>query len=337
MTWRERRTITILTTILLVLAAILLIVLGIRYREHRAEEEEGLAAMSGEDGLIAADPNVYTSLSYTNGTTTLSFTRSDEGLWSWDADGDFPLDETGVTGILEFLTNWRPQQVLTDQAALEGSGMDDATVSLTAATAGGGVTTLLFGKATTDGASDYVRLNGDETTVYIIDGALRRMLDVPIYDMCRLPELPALAEAEMRSVSLQGPAPAEEGAALLTTTLTAQSGGGTVSWRANGANVTDDPAVRALMEDLTALKLTKCVDYAPSEEAAEICGFESPQAVVKISYTQDDQEAELLLTVGARLPDKSGRYVRVGEEPAIYLLETALLDPMMRLAANGLE
>lgn len=336
MTWRERRTITILTTILLVLAAILLIVLGIRYREHR-EEENGLAAMSGEDGLIAADPNVYTSLSYTNGTTALSFTRNDEGIWSWDADGDFPLDETGVTGILECLTNWRPQQVLTDQEALEGSGMDDAAVSLTAVTAGGGVTTLLFGKATTDGSSDYVRLNGDETTVYIIDGALRRMLEVPIYDMCCLPELPALAEAEMRSVSLQGPAPAEEDAAPLTTTLTAQSGGGTVSWRANGANVTDDPSVRALMEDLTALKLTKCVDYVPSEEAAEICGFGNPQAVVKIAYTKDGQEAELLLTVGARLPDKSGRYVRVDEEPAIYLLETALLDPMMRLAANGLE
>lgn len=336
MTWKERRTITILTTILLVLSAILLVVLGIRYREHRDETGDAAAVQNSIDILPAADPNAYTALTYTNGTVTLSFTQDSGGVWLWDADKDFPLDDTQVTGILALLTNWRPQQVLKDREALDGSGMEDAVASLTATTAGGGTTTLLFGKATTDGLSDYVRLNGDETTVYIIDGALRRSMDIPIYDMCRLPELPALAEADMRTVTLQGPAP-EEGSAGPETILLAQSSGGTASWRCGGADVTNDSTVRALMEDLTALKVSKCVDYAPSEEAAQICGFDSPQAVLRIVYAEDGQDAELTLTVGGRLLDKSGRYVRLGEEPAIYLLETALLDPMMRIAANGLE
>lgn len=39
MTWRERRIVTILATILLVLVAALLIVLGIRFREWRADRE----------------------------------------------------------------------------------------------------------------------------------------------------------------------------------------------------------------------------------------------------------------------------------------------------------
>ena len=38
MTWKERRTVTILSIILAVLAAALLVVLGIRYREHRAAD-----------------------------------------------------------------------------------------------------------------------------------------------------------------------------------------------------------------------------------------------------------------------------------------------------------
>ena len=180
MTWKERRTITILTTILLVLSAILLVVLGIRYREHRDETGDAAAVQNSIDILPAADPNAYTALTYTNGTVTLSFTQDSGGVWLWDADKDFPLDDTQVTGILALLTNWRPQQVLKDQEALDGSGMEDAVASLTATTAGGGTTTLLFGKATTDGLRDYVRLNGDETTVYIIDGALRRSMDIPI-------------------------------------------------------------------------------------------------------------------------------------------------------------
>ena len=39
MTWKERRIVTILTTIVLVLAAALLIVLGIRFREWRAAQQ----------------------------------------------------------------------------------------------------------------------------------------------------------------------------------------------------------------------------------------------------------------------------------------------------------
>lgn len=34
--------------------------------------------------------------------------------------------------------------------------------------------------------------------------------------------------------------------------------------------------------------------------------------------------------------DGTGRYVRIGEESAVYLMELSLLDPMMRLAYQGL-
>ena len=41
--------------------------------------------------------------------------------------------------------------------------------------------------------------------------------------------------------------------------------------------------------------------------------------------------------MGARLPDKSGRYVQLNGESTIYLMETDMLDPLMRVAADGLE
>lgn len=335
MSWKERRTITILTTILLVLSSLLLIVLGIRYRQHRAMTE------GTGDTVAAADPtapdSVYTALTYSNGSTTLSFTLDEAGVWHWDADETFPLDDATVRDILSQLTSWKPQQILTDQESLDAAGLAESTASLSAAAAKGGATTLLFGKATTDGTSCYVRLNGDETTVYIIDNTILGLMNVPIYDMCVLPELPALAESDLRSVTVQGPAPAEEGAAAPVTTLTNQSAGEGVSWRTNGANVTDAQAVRDLMEDLTNLQVSKCVDYAPSDEAAELCGFSSPQAILRLLYTQDEQEGEILMSVGGMPPDQSGRYVRFGESAPIYLAASELLDPLMSIAANGLE
>lgn len=347
MTWRERRTITILTTILLILSAMLLIVLGIRYRQNRALPDSGENPAGPGGTAAAASTGFYTALSYSNGSTTLSFRQDEEGAWLWDAEPDFPLDDTTVQEILDALTGWKPQQTLTDQESLEASGLSESTGYLTATAAQGGATTLLFGKATTDGTSCYVRLNGDESTVYIIDNAIQRLMDVPIYDMCRLPELPVLMESRISSISILGPAPeAEEDSsreAALTpaagplTILTAQHGD-TASWRSNGANVTGDPTVRGLMQNILNLRLSKCIDYDPSDEAAEICGFDNPQATLRIRYTPDGQEdLELLLTIGNRLPDKSGRYTRLNGEAPIYLLETELLDPLMRVAASGLE
>ena len=333
MTWRERRIVTILTAIVLILAAALLIVLGIRFRQWRAAQDTaGGAELSAG---TAADSAAYTSLTYENGNATLSFAQGEDGGWTWTADESFPLDDSVIREILDLLVSWNPQQTLTDDKALEASGLDEPTASLTAATADGTVTTVLFGRATTDGNSDYVRLNGDEGTVYIVAGTLRELMDTPIYDMCRLPELPALEEADMESITIRGAAP-EEGEPL-SVVLTAQVSDGTVSWRSDGANVTRNGTVRALLEDLTALSLARCVDYNPSEEAVAICGLDAPEATVEMVYLSGSgEERTLTLTVGERLPDRSGRYTRMDGDSTIYLLETDQLDPLMRVAASGL-
>lgn len=334
MTWKERRIITILTTIVLVLAAALLIVLGIRFREWR---NSGDSASTADTVSTVADSGEYSALTYDNGTTNLSFTRDDTGVWHWAADEDFPLDDSVIQQILNLLVNWTPQQTLTEESAIDGSGLDESTASLTATTASGATTTVLFGKTTTDGTSHYVRLNGDLSKVYIIAGDLYNLMSTPIYDMCRLPELPQLAEADIHSITIQGPA-GEDGSEGLTTVLTAAVADGVVSWRSSGANVSDDPTVRSLLEDLTVPTVTKCIDYNPSEEAVSICGLDTPEATVHIAYTTaSGTDGELGFSVGDRLPDKSGRYVSINDDTTIYLMETAMLDPLMRVASSGLE
>lgn len=339
MTWKERRTVTILTTILMILAAMLLIVLGIRYRQHRAETEDGGVGDPAGTESPAVSDSIYTALRYSNGSTTLSFSRDETGVWRWDANEEFPLDDTVLLEILDELANWKPQQTLTDQESLDASGLAESTGSLSA-TARDGATTLLFGRATTDGESCYVRLNGDESTVYIIDDAIQDLMNVPIYDMCRPPELPALTASRISSITVQGPAPAatEEtpSPAPPSVTLTAQQGSTTV-WRCNGVNVTESQEVSELVKDAVSLKVGKCIDYDPSEEAAEICGFGNPPAALQITFASDSQEEQtLLLTVGFPLPDGSGRYARLNGEAPIYLLETDFTEPLMQIAANGL-
>ena len=276
MTWQERRIVTFLSAVLAVLCAVVLVLLGMRYKENRAAKE----TFDPAGAVTVTDPTAYTALSYENSEFSLSFALDETGKWFWTADPMFPLDDTTILGITGQLASWTPQQTVTDSDALKNAGFDQPNASLTATTAKG-ETTLLFGRATTDGNSYYVRLNGDETTAYILPDTLYKLLCRPVYDMMELPKLPELPEERLLSITIQGP-DEEDGTVGRVTVLTAYQGEEGTSWRGDGANITDAPVVRALLEDFAALTITKCVDYHPSDDAAALCGFNSPAAKVSI-------------------------------------------------------
>lgn len=337
MTWKERRIITILSAILAVLSIALLIVLGLRYQASRAETgDEG----EGESPLITSQ-NEYTELSYYNGSTTLSFSLDEAENWIWSDDPEFPLDTTTVTAIIDTLSALKPQQTITNGDTMENYGLTNPTATLTATTAKDAVLTLTFGKATTDGNSYYMLMNGDESTVYIVADTLYNYMQTPIYDMMILPELPELTESAIQSITIEGPA-GEDGAAGLSTALIAQHTGEEDSvettWRCNGVDVTDDETVQALLDDLTSLSIDQCVDYRPSDEALSICGFDSPAATLTVEYTADTGTSQILtLYIGVSAASGDGRYIQLKDDTTIYLLPTATLDPLMRISVSGLE
>lgn len=355
MTWKERRTISILLTIIAVLFAALLIVFGMRYREGR---EEALAGVNGPDviseGGILTDPGAYSGLSYYNGSVTLSFTLDEKGKWVWADGPDFPLNSDTVVSILEALTGLKFQQVLAATEGREAYGLDNPAATLTASTVSGAEQTLSFGKTTTDGDSYYMMMNDNDTTIYIVADTLVRLMQMPIYDMCALPELPDLSEPNLRAVTIQGPAPAaepEEGESgegpepaaepeRPTVSLNARRSDGDgkpALWFSGNDNVTANALLQDLLHDLSTMAMAKCVDYYPSDEAAEICGFANPDAILKAEYAAGGEERTFTLFVGARMPDESGRYVRLGEESAIYALSSGSIDAVMVISASGMR
>lgn len=361
MTWKERRTVTILLSIAGALFLALLIVFGMIYRQGR---EEALAGMDGAAGLSAAgapaDPGAYSALRWYNGSATLSFALDEDGKWIWADGPDFPLRDDTLTSILETLAALKFQQVLPAGEDKSEYGLDSPAATLTA-TAGTGEQSLAFGKTTTDGDSYYMMMNGDESTVYIVADTLVKLMQTPIYDMCVLPELPDLSEGNLRAITIQGPVPApespEEGGGgegeeagdpeepaeepeRPAVTLNARQSGGEdqpALWFEGSDNVTASPLLQDLLHDLKTMSMAKCVDYFPSGEAAEICGFQPADAVLKVEYAAGGTDQTFTLTVGARMPDESGRYVRLEEGGAIYALATDSIDAVMTISVAGMR
>ena len=327
--WKQRRLIAFLSAVLGILVVAVLIVGGFRYRQHR----QRMAAAAAEGtAAAAATQHTYTALSYSDGSATLSFTVDPEtDRWTWADDPDFPLDDTTVTDLCQLAANLKPQQTLTPDGTMESYQLDESQVFLSLTDASGAVTTLTFGKPTTDGTSYYALKNGDESTVYIYDGAVVEKLSVPIYSMMELPVLPALTGKTLVSITFDGEVP---------TVLTAQRAEGSdeATWRSGGANVTDSPAVQGLLRELEMLTITRCVDYKPTEEAVALCGFEAPAAQLEIVYrTETGAEQSFSLTAGAQSLDGSGRYVRLGGDSTIYEMTADSLTDLLAIAAGGLE
>lgn len=357
MTWKERRTVTILLSIAGALFLALLIVFGMIYRQGREETLAGRTAAAGlsQDG-VPADPGAYSALRWYNGSATLSFSLNEKGAWVWSDGPDFPLNDGTVTSILETLASLKFQQVLPAGEDKSEYGLDTPAATLTA-TAGTGEQSLAFGKTTTDGDSYYMMMNGDESTVYIVSDELMKLMQTPIYDMCALPELPDLSEGNLRAITIQGPVPAaepseedggEEGGSeepaeepeRPAVTLNARRSNGEdqpALWFEGSDNVTASPLLQDLLYDLKTMSMAKCVDYFPSEEAAEICGFQPADAILKVEYAANGADQTFTLTVGARMPDESGRYVRLEEGGAIYALATDSVDALMTISVAGMR
>ena len=354
MTWKERRNVTILLCIAGALFLALLVVFGMIYRQDREAALAGGAANVAAAQGLPADPGTYTALRYYNGTTTLSFALDEEGKWIWADGPDFPLKDDTVNSILESLSSLKFQQVLPAGEDKSEHGLDTPAATLTAS-AGEKEQTLAFGKATTDGDSYYMCMNGDESTVYIVADTLVKLMQTPIYDMCALPELPDLNEKNLRAITIQGPVPAAEAGGgeedgepeapgeepeRPAVSLNARRSGGEdqpALWFEGSDNVTAAPLMQDLLHDLASMSVAKCVDYFPSEEAAEICGFHSADAILKVEYAANGTDQTFTLSVGARMPDQSGRYVRLEEDGAIYALATDSIDAVMTISVAGMR
>lgn len=333
----QKKTLFLLVGIIVVLAVILAVVTAVRRsNEERAAEEE---AAQDAASVITETEASYSALSYDNGTATLSFQLDESGKWVWADDPEFPLDDSTIQSILTLLTNLKPQQTITDGDTLEAYGLDQPVATLTATKPDGGTLTIALGNTTTDGNSYYMLMNGQESPVYIISNSLYTEMTKTIYDMCDLPELPDLTEENIQSVTIEGAASTLLRPINRETSTDEETGEETVSvtWAAGGENVTGNADTASLLAELGALTLTKCVDYKPTDEAAELCGFDDPLATVTVLYLDETgQEQTLVLTFGSENLDQTGYYVQLGEDSTIYQMDTSSVDTILSVAESGL-
>ena len=261
-----------------------------------------------------------TALELCDGEVTLRFARTDD-TWHWVDDGTFPLDQDAVAALLALPSSLAAAEPVQGQGELSGYGLETPKKYVTA-TADGADSTIYVGSQTSDGHWYVLTPDGVVRLAAQADG---EALSRSIYDMAVLPELPAITEENLISLTLTG----AEGKQV---TFSVDESG---VRRSGARDVTEKTA--SLVDELGKLAVTACVDYDPADGAAAVCGLDVPEAILAVNYVNaHGGDGALTLTIGGSTGD-GGRYVTLNGDTTIYRMEETGLAQVLTLAALGLS
>lgn len=294
------------------LLAALTLLCGCGKKEAQPQQEDMAVNIVPVEGV--------TALELCDGEVTLRFARTDD-TWHWVDDGTFPLDQDAVAALLALPSSLAAAEPVQGQGELSGYGLETPKKYVTA-TADGADSTIYVGSQTSDGRWYVLTPDGVVRLAAQADG---EALSRSIYDMAVLPELPAITEENLISLTLTG----AEGKQV---TFSVDESG---VRRSGARDVTEKTA--ALVDELGKLAVTACVDYDPADGAAAVCGLDAPEAILAVNYVNaHGGDGALTLTVGGSTGD-GGRYVTLNGDATIYRMEETGLAQVLTLAALGLS
>lgn len=294
------------------LLAALTLLCGCGKKEAQPQQEDMAVNIVPVEGV--------TALELCDGEVTLRFARTDD-TWHWVDDGTFPLDQDAVAALLALPSSLAAAEPVQGQGELSGYGLE-APKKYVTATADGADSTIYVGSQTSDGRWYVLTPDGVVRLAAQADG---EALSRSIYDMAVLPELPAITEENLISLTLTG----AEGKQV---TFSVDESG---VRRSGARDVTEKTA--SLVDELGKLAVTACVDYDPADGAAAVCGLDVPEAILAVNYVNaHGGDGALTLTVGGSTGD-GGRYVTLNGDATIYRMEETGLAQVLTLAALGLS
>lgn len=294
------------------LLAALTLLCGCGKKEAQPQQEDMAVNIVPVEGV--------TALELCDGEVTLRFARTDD-TWHWVDDGTFPLDQDAVAALLALPSSLAAAEPVQGQGELSGYGLETPKKYVTA-TADGADSTIYVGSQTADGHWYVLTPDGVVRLAAQADG---EALSRSIYDMAVLPELPAITEENLISLTLTG----AEGRQV---TFSVDESG---VRRSGARDVTEKTA--SLVDELGKLAVTACVDYDPADGAAAVCGLDVPEAILAVNYVNaHGGDGALTLTVGGSTGD-GGRYVTLNGDATIYRMEETGLAQVLTLAALGLS
>lgn len=167
---KKYKSMIILLAVFVVLIALYFVMMQVN--KNQAEKDT-------EETLMVTEISDLASMEYTDGKTTMSFTKVD-GAWQSTDNAELRLDSEAVEKIAEKLCNVEAVRVLEGADEPASYGLDEPTYTITLTDEAGIVTTLYIGD---EAEGNYYATINDKVVIYTINSSAS---DALVFDITTL-------------------------------------------------------------------------------------------------------------------------------------------------------
>ena len=267
---------------MLVLLGVLVICIGAAAIISNINFEEKMVGTETE--IVNVDSSEITALSW-NYEESVSFTYEDEE-WKYTEDENMPVNQELLGEIAENLASITSDKMVEEPQALSVYGLDDPAYTLTVGTADETVEISIGNESFTDGE---VYISTGDGYVYLTDSSLIDEISYSLYDLVQTDEIPEMETVTEISIDK------DEAADIV---YQEDSGYGYSDaytyYLKDGEEYRnlDNENTETLFSTLSAFSWEECADYYAEDSELASYGLDAPDAVVTVSYEDEDGEAQ---------------------------------------------
>ena len=270
---------------LLILLAVLAVVCLAAFAALGWEQRQEAIQTSGQVVLEIPTDRVR-SLSWTYGETALTFSRDEEGHWSYDADGAFPVDPEAMEDLLSPFAAFSAAFTIQDVEDYGQYGLEDPVCSISIATEEESWEILLGDTSAVD-EQRYVSF-GDGSVYLAVSDPLDQY-DATLRDCVLNDDVPDFGQ--VTAITFSGAADYD---------VFWQEDGSAWSYcqedvyfteRDGSVHPLDTERVEDYLRVLSTLGLDSYVTYDADQEDLAAYGLDDPELTVTVDYVPEDEEA----------------------------------------------
>lgn len=324
-----------LMILLALLAAAVLILLAVLLGNWAAAKQDEKSVIH-----VATVENPST-LTLTHGTESNTFLSGDDG-WSWQEDGDFPVNSSQLDSITSLLSELTASRAFEVADSLADYGLEDPENVIEVSNEDGESAALLLGS--TSGDSYYCMLEGGEQ-IYLIDSSLHDLLPETLTDLASLAEYPKLTSEITEQVTISGAF--DQTFTVKEVEVESEDGDSSDSsateptteyhWFLSGdVDVTENSLMTSLRTEINSLEMSSLAAFKPSKKELNAYGINDPTAVLTVDYTEDGETKISTLTIGSYDENEDGYYcILDGDTTMLYLVDASALENTVNVAEKG--
>ncbi len=295
-------------------------------------EEQKEQIRNSEDVILAVTNADVQSVSWEQGESALGFHRDDNGVWRWDDDEAFPVDDEAMADLLSIFEAFSTAFAIEEVEDYSQYGLDEPECTISLATADASYTVTLGAFSKMD-EQRYVDIG--DGNVYLVSTDPMDTYDVEISDLIDHDEIPVFDTVD--GITFTG----SDGYTL------SYKEDSTASYCADDvyywdSKPLDTDNVDTYLHNLSYMELSDYVSYNATEEELTTYGLAEPALSVVVDYTvvnEDETETASSFTIHIGVVTEEAEdedaeptttaYARVGDSPILYKLakddETSIL------------